>query len=98
MVKLARRKKPHIQKPKYRLIVPRYIKFGFHQLLVEQVSDAFMRAEAECEPGEATPEGLCDSDVETIYLLKSLSRHKKRYYLMHECIHACLDLMDSADL
>ena len=57
-----------------------------------------MREEAECEEKELTPEGLWDSDVDTIYILKNLSRHKKRYYLMHESIHACLDLMDSIDL
>ncbi len=96
MVKLARRKK--LQRPKYRLIVPKYLEFGFHKILVEQVTEEFMRDEAECVEGDTTPEGLWDTDHDTIFILKNLSRHKKRYYLMHECIHACLDLMDSADL
>ena len=98
MIRRRRKKKLQLQKPKYRLIVPKYIKFGFHQILVEQVSEEFMRVESECEPDEITPEGLWDSDVDTLYLLKNLSRKRKRYYLMHECIHACLDLMDSEDL
>jgi Zn-dependent peptidase ImmA (M78 family) len=94
-VRLSRKKR--LQKPKAK-VLPKYIRFGFHQILVEQVTEEFMREEADCEDDEETPEGLWATDVDTVFILKNLSRHKKRYYLMHECIHACLDLMDSIDL
>ena len=58
---------------------------------------AQMRDEAECVDGDDTPEGLWDTDIGTIYLLKGLSRSNTRYYLMHEMCHAALDLMDSLD-
>jgi hypothetical protein len=77
--------------------IPKYIDFGFHKILIQVIGTARMREEAECQEGEETPEGLWDTDIDTIFLLRGMSRKKQRYYLMHEAVHAALDLMDSID-
>ena len=79
-------------------IVPKSIDFGFHHIEIEMITEAKMRDEAECQEGEYTPEGLWDTDLETIFLLKGLGRKRTRYYLMHEMVHASLDMMDSLEI
>ena len=64
---------------------------------VEELTDKQMFDLAELEEGEYIPESLWDTDVDTVYVLKKLDWKKKRYYLMHEMVHACLDLMDSLE-
>lgn len=78
-------------------VLPKYIDFGFHKILVERISEEEMWEEAECEEGDMIPEGLWDTDTGTIFLLRNLNTSNARYYLMHEVIHAALDLMDSLD-
>jgi Zn-dependent peptidase ImmA (M78 family) len=50
-----------------------------------------MRAEAECEADEPTPEGMWVDEDDTIYLGKWLSAKRKREVLFHELVHAVLD-------
>jgi Zn-dependent peptidase ImmA (M78 family) len=77
--------------------LPTYVDFGFHKVRVERINEKRMREEAECEEEEPTPEGLWLTDLDTIYILKTLNRASQRYYLMHEMVHAALDLMDNLD-
>jgi Zn-dependent peptidase ImmA (M78 family) len=76
-------------------VVPKHIDFGFHRIWINVVDEETMREEADCEEGDSTPEGLWNTDLNIIFLLKTLSWRQMRYYLMHELVHACLDQMDS---
>jgi Zn-dependent peptidase ImmA (M78 family) len=77
--------------------IPAVINLGYHRITVTQVTRAAMRDLGGILKNGDTCEGLWDCDKETIYLLSNLAWRKKRYYLMHEMVHACLDLMDSLE-
>lgn len=87
------RRKKFKRKP----VLPECIDFGFHMVYIKEVGSEYMREEAECESDELTPEALWDTDHDMILILENLPTRKKRYYLMHELVHACLDLMDSRE-
>ena len=71
---------------------PRKIRVGnFVEINVRYVVRSVMRDEAEVEEDEATPEGLWDDDVDTIYVGRWLSDKRKREVLLHELGHACWD-------
>jgi Zn-dependent peptidase ImmA (M78 family) len=74
--------------------LPDYIDLFLAKIKVELISHAQMRLEAECEEDHRTPEGLWDTDNETIFIGKWLRSHRKREVLMHELAHACLDWRD----
>ena len=77
--------------------LPKYVDFGFHKVRVEIIGIARMREETDCEPEEITPTGAWQTDDDTIYILKGMNRNEQRYTLMHEMIHASLDMMDSIE-
>jgi len=73
---------------------PKAIDLKFALIVVLVVGKKRMREEADCEAWEATPEGLWDTEEETVYVGKWLSAKRKREVLMHELAHACLDWRD----
>ncbi len=78
--------------------IKRRLDLGVAVLAVEWVSDAVMRAEAECDEGELTPDGCWDDEGKRILLhvrMKKTPRHARRIYL-HEIGHAALDLYHAA--
>lgn len=75
-------------------ILPKKVDFGITIIHIELVDRKKMREEAECEEDEYTPEGLWDTDRDTVFVGKWLRKKRKREVLMHELAHACLDWRD----
>ena len=75
---------------------PKHIDLGFVLIEVTLLGKKRMREEAECEDDEPTPEGLWDTDSDTVYIGRWLSAKRKREVLMHELAHACLDWRDES--
>lgn len=71
--------------------LPSRIDFGVAILNVRQLSVKDMRLEADCDEYDPTPDGLWDSEQDTIFMLRRLSQRKKREVLAHELIHAAVD-------
>lgn len=75
--------------------LPKTIDFGIGIVHVHEVSKKDMRDLAEIEePDEATPEGLCWSDEDAVYVGKWLGIKRRWEVLMHELAHYCLDWRD----
>ena len=73
---------------------PTYIDLRFVRIKVELLNKKRMREECEAEDDEATPEGLWDTETETVFVGKWLNAKRRREVLMHELAHACLDWRD----
>lgn len=73
---------------------PKSIDLKFALIEVVLVSRARMREEGECEDDESTPEGLWDTEEDTVFVGKWLPAKRRREVLMHELAHACLDWRD----
>jgi hypothetical protein len=74
--------------------LPRKIDLCFVVVHIKYVQEKRMREEAECEDDDPTPEGMWDTDTDTIWVLKRQSRRKMRNVILHELVHAALDLRD----
>jgi len=74
--------------------LPKQVDLGFAVVHVKYVGDKKLREEGECEDDEATPEGLWVDIDDTIYIRKSMSLARKRYIILHELVHAMIDLRD----
>jgi hypothetical protein len=81
-----------------KLVVPNFVDLGFHRIYVDLISPEEMFEEADCEEDDYIPEGLWNSDIDTIFLLDNMSWKQTRYYLCHELVHAMLDCMDSMEI
>jgi Zn-dependent peptidase ImmA (M78 family) len=75
-------------------ILPYYVDFGIAKAKIELIDKRKMREEAECEEDDNTPEGLCDTDLDIVYVGNWLRKRRKREVLMHELAHFCLDWRD----
>lgn len=69
---------------------PEKIDLGFTVIKVVLVNRKQMAAEAECEIGDA-PDGLWDSEIDTIFIGRWLNAKRKRHVLFHELVHAGVD-------
>lgn len=81
--------------------IPSRIDLGFHLINVKLLSKRQMREEMddgdpETEPGSII-EGFWDVDTDTIAVGKWLPRRVQRWVLVHELVHACIDLRDRYD-
>ena len=74
--------------------LPKKIDLGFALITVRYVGAKRMRDEGECEEGDLTPEGLWDTDHDTIWVLKQ-SRKSMQVIICHELVHAAMDLRDA---
>jgi Zn-dependent peptidase ImmA (M78 family) len=71
--------------------IPSVVDFGLAVIHIRQVTVAEMRDECDAEADEITPDGLWDAESDTIFLLRKLSRRRKREVLFHELVHAAVD-------
>ncbi len=70
---------------------PRRIDIGFARFPIRLLTKKRIREEAECDADDPTPDGLWDSDSETIFVGRWLSPTKRREVILHELVHAALD-------
>jgi len=76
--------------------LPKVIDLGFHLLrVVELPKKDFYKELDEDEPGDVR--GFWDPDEDLIVIGKWLPRKEKRQILLHELIHAIIDLRDRYD-
>ncbi len=77
--------------------IPRSINFFVAEVWIRLISKKEMRKVAECEPEDATPEGLMvsEEDRDTVYVGRWIRNHsRRRELMMHELAHFCLDWRD----
>ena len=73
--------------------LPRRVDIGLAILRVRSVSKAELRREGECDhEDDPTPDGLWDSEEETILVGRWLNAKRKREVYAHELIHAVNDV------
>lgn len=73
--------------------IPARVVFPFGYVVkIREVTVHEMRDLEEIEAGEEEAEGLWDVDERTLYVLKCLTRRRKRYVVIHELAHALLDM------
>ena len=74
--------------------LPKKIDLAFWRIDIKYVGEKRMREESDCDPSDHTPDGLWDSENDSIYILRTLSLARKRYIICHELIHAMVDCRD----
>jgi Zn-dependent peptidase ImmA (M78 family) len=87
--------------PRHPWPIPHKIDLGFHIINVELLGRRQMReAMDDDDPQEGRGEiieGFWDIETDTIAIGKWLPRRVQRWVLVHELVHACIDLRDRYD-
>lgn len=82
--------------------IPAKIELGFHVIYVRLVTRAKMRQlmlddDDGYDEQDGIVEGFWDADNDVIAIGKWLPRRVQRWVLVHELVHACIDLRDRYD-